>query len=286
VRQTICSRVLTCSCRSALAMFGRKFRWKTRSIVRLASAAMLVFLYVGHIWSRPIDSGNGGQATQDTASQRQQINQMKDQLADWAQLRRYREENAVLSPVAKGEQRVVFYGDSITDFWGRKIGSFFPGKPYVNRGIWGQTTPQMLVRFQQDVVHLHPATVVVLAGTNDIAGNSGPSTPQMIEDNFASMAAIAKQNHIRMIIASILPADHYYWSPAVNPVEEIRAVNSWLDNFCSQNSLTYLDYYDSMVDPKGAMRVGLSSDGVHPNAQGYALMTPLAEQAIVRALDR
>lgn len=181
---------------------------------------------------------------------------------------------------------MVFYGDSITDFWGRQTGTFFPGKHYINRGISGQTTPQLLVRFQQDVVHLKPAVVVVLAGTNDIAGNTGQATPGMIEDNFAAMAAIARQSGIRMVIASILPASHYFWSPAVHPVEEIDAVNQWLKTFCSQNSLVYLDYYHSMADSNGGMREGLSSDGVHPTAQGYAVMTPLAEQAIAQALAK
>jgi len=212
----------------------------------------------------------------------QQVAQMKEQLADWASLHRYRDENTALPPVTKDEQRVVFFGDSITDFWGRKAGSFFPGKPYVNRGIWGQTTPQMLLRFEQDVVHLHPAVVVVLAGTNDIAGNTGPSTPQMIEDNFSAMAAIARQNGIKMVFASILPADHYWWSPTVHPVEAIRTVNQWLKIFCSQHGLTYLDYYGSMADSKGAMRKGLSSDGVHPTTQGYNVMAVLAERSILK----
>ena len=215
----------------------------------------------------------------------EQVHQMDAQLGDWADLHRYRSEDAKLVQTSDISLRVVFYGASITDNWGRRTGSFFPGKPYVNRGISGQTTPQMLVRFQQDVVHLHPAVVVVLAGTNDIAGNTGQSTPEMIEDNFASMAAIAKQSGIRMVIASILPATHYFWSPAIHPVDEIRTVNRWLKQFCAQNGLVYLDYYDSMVDSQGGMRQGYSSDGVHPTAEGYRVMTPLTEEAIQRALS-
>ncbi|MHB1022831.1 MAG: SGNH/GDSL hydrolase family protein [Acidobacteriaceae bacterium] len=214
-----------------------------------------------------------------------QIERMQSTLADWPNLARYRGENAALPPVAAGQQRVVFFGDSITDNWGHRVGTFFPGKPYVNRGISGQTTPQMLIRFQQDVVHLHPAAVVVLAGTNDIAGNTGPSTPQMIEDNFVSMAAIAKASGIKMILASITPAAAYPWRPGVDPVAEIRQVNQWLKDFCAKEGLVYLDYYSAMVNDKGGMRPGLSMDGVHPTVAGYAIMAPLAEAAIHQALQ-
>jgi len=215
-----------------------------------------------------------------------EIAAMEAKLADWPQLARYKADNAALAPAAADEQRVVFYGDSITDAWGRRpnTGDFFPGKPYVNRGISGQTTPQMLVRFQQDVVHLHPAAVVILAGTNDIAGNTGPSTQQMIEDNFTSMAEIAKQNGIKVVFASITPAFAYPWKPGIRPVERIRELNKWLQDFCSRNGLVYLDYYSAMADANGAMLPGLSSDGVHPTAKGYAVMAPLAERAIAQAL--
>lgn len=217
----------------------------------------------------------------------QPIQHMRAQLADWPALDRYRSDNATLPAPLSGEQRVVFFGDSITDGWGRSAGSgpFFPDRPYVNRGISGQTTPQMLVRFQQDVVHLHPAVVVLLAGTNDIAGNTGPSTPQMIEDNFASMASIAKQSGIKVVLASIMPAFAYPWKPAVHPVAVIRELNQWLRDFCASNGYTYLDYYSSMSDDQGAMLPGYSSDGVHPTAKGYAVMAPLAERAIAQALE-
>lgn len=213
------------------------------------------------------------------------IDQLQAKLADWPQLGRYRAANAALPPPAPGEQRVVFYGDSITDGWGRIRGVFFPGKPYINRGISGQTTPQMLVRFQQDVVHLHPAAVVILAGTNDIAGNTGPETPEMIEDNFVSMADIARQSGIRPVIASILPAAAYPWKPSVQPADEIRALNQWLQDFCRREGLVYLDYYTAMADPQGGMKPGLSVDGVHPTAEGYAIMSPLAEKAIAQSLQ-
>jgi len=205
---------------------------------------------------------------------------------DWPNLGRYRAENEALPPPSAGEKRVVFFGDSITDAWGRSVGEFFPGKPYVNRGISGQTTPQMLIRFQQDVVHLRPAAVVILAGTNDIAGNTGPTTNQMVEDNFTSMADIAKQSGIKLVLASILPAYSYPWKPSIQPVERIRELNAWLKEFCEKHKCVYLDYYSAMADEKGAMLPGLASDGVHPTAQGYAVMAPLAEKAITHALSK
>jgi lysophospholipase L1-like esterase len=204
---------------------------------------------------------------------------------DWAQLGRYAADNAALPPPTPG--RVVFLGDSITDSWGRKPGtSFFPGKPYVNRGISGQTTPQMLVRFEQDVVHLHPAVVVILAGTNDVAGNTGPETPAMIEDNFRAMTDIARRNGIRVVLASITPAARYPWRPEVVSVPEILELNAWLRQFCTEEKLVYLDYYSAMADAEGAMKPGLASDGVHPTAAGYAVMAPLAEASIARALKQ
>jgi lysophospholipase L1-like esterase len=204
---------------------------------------------------------------------------MKAQMMDWAQLGRYRAADAALPAEEKG--RVVFYGDSITDAWEYNGGSFFPGKPYVNRGISGQTTPQMVVRFWQDVVDLHPEAVVILAGTNDIAGNTGPSTPEMIEDNFKSMAEIAKANGIRVILASVTPVAKYPWRPEIADVPaKIAVINAWLKDYCAQEKLTYLDYWSAMAGPDGGMKPGISKDGVHPNAAGYAIMQPLAEAAI------
>jgi lysophospholipase L1-like esterase len=206
---------------------------------------------------------------------------------DWAQLGRYAADDAALPAPAPGQLRVVFLGDSITDSWGRKPGTvFFPGKPYVNRGISGQTTPQMLVRFEQDVVHLHPAIVVILAGTNDVAGNTGPETPAMIEDNFRAMTDIARRNGIRVVLASITPAARYPWQPGIQPVAVIRELNGWLRQFAAQQHLVYLDYYSAMADAEGAMKPGLSSDGVHPTPAGYAVMAPLAETAIAEALKQ
>jgi len=213
------------------------------------------------------------------SEQSQEIARMKAQLEDWAQLGRYRAADLELPGTQEG--RVVFYGDSITDGWVENGGKFFPGKPYVNRGISGQTTPQMLVRFRQDVVDLHPEAVVILAGTNDIAGNTGPSTLAMIEDNFRSMTEIAKANGIRVILSSVTPVAKYPWRPEVaNPAGKIQDLNAWIKSYCSQEKLTYLDYWTAMAGPDGGMKPGISLDGVHPNAAGYAMMEPLAEAAI------
>ena len=207
---------------------------------------------------------------------------------DFANLAHYRVANAALAVPAPGERRVVFMGDSITDGWGRwkGTGDFFPGKPYVNRGISGQTTPQMLVRFEQDVVHLYPAAVVILAGTNDTAGNTGPTTPEMIEDNLAAMAGIAKAEGIAVVLASITPAFRYPWKPEIEPVAPIKTVNNWMRQFCRRTGCTYLEFYSAMADDKGALLPEMTSDGVHPLAKGYAMMAPLAEAAIANALAR
>jgi lysophospholipase L1-like esterase len=227
-------------------------------------------------------------APQPAAVDAAQVTAMQAKLADWPQLGRYRAENATLAAVGQDEQRVVFYGDSITDGWGRRpnTGEFFPGKPYVNRGISGQTTPQMVVRFRQDVINLHPAAVVILAGTNDVAGNSGPTTPEMTEDNFRSMIDLAKANGIRVILASITPAADYPWRPGLAPAAKIKALNDWLKGYCVTRSVTYLDYYSALAGEDGGMKPGTSFDGVHPNAAGYAIMGPLAQAAIDKTLGK
>ncbi|MEO5816815.1 MAG: SGNH/GDSL hydrolase family protein [Gemmatimonadaceae bacterium] len=203
---------------------------------------------------------------------------------DWAGLRRYHDANAALPAPAAGENRVVFYGNSITDAWAQHFATMFPGKPYVGRGISGQTTPQMLVRFRQDVVALKPKVVVILAGTNDIAGNTGPSTLEMIEDNFMSMVQVAKANGIRVVLSSVLPVYDYPWKPGLEPAPKIIALNAWLKRYASETGETYLDYHAAMADARGGLPTSLSGDGVHPNLAGYHLMAPLAETAIGRAL--
>jgi lysophospholipase L1-like esterase len=207
-------------------------------------------------------------------------------LNDWPNLARYRSQNAQLGAPATGEDRVVFYGESITDGWGRVQGAFFPGKPYVNRGISGQTTAQMVVRFRQDVVALKPKVVVILAGTNDIAGNTGPATPEMIQDNFMSMVDIARQNDIKVVLSSILPASDYPWKPGLDPGPKIVAMNKWLKDYAARRGLVYLDYYPAVVDDKLGMKAELASDGVHPTRAGYDIMAPLAESAIEKALKK
>ena len=218
--------------------------------------------------------------------QAKQIATMEKKLDDWPQLGRYRAENAALAAPAAGEQRVVFYGDSITDGWGRRpnTGTFFPGKPYVNRGISGQTTPQMVVRFRQDVIELKPAAVVILAGTNDVAGNTGPMTPEMTMENFASMIDLAKANGIKVIVTSITPAYDYPWKKGMEPSEKIKALNAMLKAYCDAHGVTWVDYYSALVDEKGGMKEGTSFDGVHPNAAGYAIMGPLAQAGIDKTL--
>lgn len=203
---------------------------------------------------------------------------------DWASLGRYREANARLGPPGPDEQRVVFYGNSITDAWASHFDSMFPGKPYVGRGISGQTTPQMLVRFRQDVVELDPAVVVILAGTNDIAGNTGPSTQEMIAHNIASMVEIASANGIRVVLASVLPAFDYPWRPGLEPAARIVALNSWMRGYAAGHDLVYLDYHTAMADERQGLPRTLSEDGVHPNVAGYRTMAPLVEQAIADAL--
>ena len=205
---------------------------------------------------------------------------------DFGQLGRYRDANASLKPPASGENRVVFFGDSITDMW--SLEDYFPGKPYLNRGIGGQTTPQMLVRFRQDVIDLHPRAVVILAGTNDIAGNTGPMRLEDIEANYASLAELARANHIAVVFSSVLPVHNYTPKSqdffAQRPPEKVLALNRWLGDYCAANGLVYLDYFTALVDDKGLLKRDLAEDGLHPNVAGYKIMAPLAEAAIAKAL--
>jgi lysophospholipase L1-like esterase len=215
----------------------------------------------------------------------EQVASLQQRLVDWPQLGRYRTENARLPPPRKVESRVVFYGDSITEGWGRSDGTvFFPGKPYVNRGISGQTTAQMLIRFRQDVIDLHPAAVVILAGTNDIAGNTGVSTLSMIEDNLRSMTELAQANRIRVVLASVLPVSDYPWRPGLHPAGKVRTLNAWIKDYANAHGATYLDYHAALVNARGGMDPRLAQDGVHPTPAGYAVMAPLAQRAIDRAL--
>jgi len=207
---------------------------------------------------------------------------------DFGERARYRAANAALKPPAPGETRVVFLGDSITDGW--HLDEFFTGKPYINRGISGQTTSQMLVRFRQDVIDLQPKVVVILAGTNDIAGNTGAISNEDIEGNFASFAELARSHGIRVVFSSILPVSNY--TPrsqeffASRPADRILALNRWLREYSDAQRLVYLDYFSAVVDDQGMLRRDLAEDGLHPNKKGYDLMVPLAEKAIAAALTR
>ena len=207
---------------------------------------------------------------------------------DFGQLARYREANAKLTPPASGEKRVVFFGDSITDLW--KLEEYFPGKPYINRGISGQTTPQMLVRFRQDAIDLQPKVVIILAGTNDIAGNTGPMRIEDIEANYASMAELARSHGIHVVFSSILPVHDYTPQShdlfAQRSPKKVLELNRWLKAYSAANGQVYLDYFSAMVDDKGLLKQGFADDGLHPNVAGYRLMAPLAQAAIDKALAR
>jgi lysophospholipase L1-like esterase len=211
---------------------------------------------------------------------------------DFAQLTRYREANAKTPAPAKDETRVVFIGDSITDFW--KLNEFFPNQSFINRGISAQTTPQMLVRFRPDVIALKPKVVVILAGTNDIGGITGAETLETIEGNLASMAELAQAHGVSVVLASVLPVSDYNKNKAgeaivrtiQRPPAQILALNQWTKNYAAQNGAVYLDYFSALVDAQGFMKAELARDGLHPNAKGYEVMKPLAENAISAALKK
>jgi len=204
---------------------------------------------------------------------------------DWPNLERFSKENATLGLPGEGENRVVFMGNSITQGWIEKRADFFKNNPFVNRGISGQTTPQMLIRFRQDVIALQPKVVVILAGTNDIAGNTGPSTLEMIEDNLASMAELAQANGIRVVLSSVLPVYDYPWKKGLEPAEKIVTLNLWIKAYCEKKGFIYLDYFTPMADERHGMKAELTYDGVHANVAGYKIMEPLVEAAIQKALE-
>lgn len=251
---------------------------------------------LGNVWSLSPEVGRnpnftdtwsfGMTTTGDpSASQLASLQKITD---DLAQLERYRKNNTALPPAKSGENRIVFYGDSITDAWGNRPEKwpFFAGKGYIDRGISGQTTAQMLIRFRQDVIDLHPKVVLLLAGTNDVAGNFGPASLQMAADNITSMVQLARANGIRIVLCSTLPADHFSWRNGVHPAEPIRRMNAWMKKYAAEQGLVYVDYYAALNNGNGGMKEGTSLDGVHPTAEGYAIMAPLADQGIAEALRR
>ncbi len=199
---------------------------------------------------------------------------------DWAQLQRYQSENMELMNLEEDAHRVVFMGNSITEGWSREGLDFFDNPSYVNRGISGQTTPQMVLRFRQDVVQLNPQIVVILAGINDIAGNTGETTLTQIMDNIKTMCEIASANDILVILSSVLPAYDFPWRPGLAPAEKAVALNKMIKRYAEEKGHRYLDYFSHMVDHRNGMKEGLASDEVHPTNKGYEMMAPLAEEAI------
>jgi len=250
----------------------------------------LVLVCVGLMLSAVVTFGQA--PAPDCGEMKARLDRAETKLNDWPALARYREDNKKVMAPAKNEQRVVFMGDSITDGWDApNNGGFFPGKPYLNRGISGQTTPQMLIRFRRDVIELKPKVVVILAGTNDIAGNTGPTTLEAIEDNLTSMVELATEHGIRVVLASLLPVSDYEVRDGkpINqttrrPPAQILALNAWIKDYAKAHHHVYLDYFSAMVDDKGFLKDELSNDGLHPNPQGYVVMAPLAEAAITASL--
>jgi lysophospholipase L1-like esterase len=258
--------------------------------VVIASAALAAALVTGAADAQPPPV-----VCVEAARYRANLERAEARMKDWPALGRYRDANAAVGAPARGERRVVFMGDSITDNWSKDgYGGFFPGRPYINRGIGGQTTPQMLVRFRADVIALDPEVVVILAGTNDIAGNTGPSRLSDIQDNLASMVELARAHEIQVVLASVLPvSDHERderGRPRLQthrrPPSRILELNRWIKQYADAGGHVHLDYFAAMVDAGGRLRRDLSDDGLHPDAAGYRVMAPLAERAIAAALAR
>ena len=259
---------------------------------KISYLIFIIAAFAAAIAGQTAGSANTPSPASITADQLARLDRAEARLKDWPNLARYHDANTKLAPPAKDEDRVVFMGDSITDGW--KLDQYFAGKPYVNRGISGQTTPQMLIRFRPDVVALQPKVVVILAGTNDLAGNTGPMTVESIEDNLQSMAELAMLHGIRVVFASVLPINDYTKNKEGASVirstqrqpDKIIALNQWMKKFAEDNKQIYLDYYAAVVDEKGFLKEDLSRDGLHPNPKGYDVMKPLAQQAIETALKR
>ena len=203
---------------------------------------------------------------------------------DWANLGRYREANAQLGPPARGENRVVVIGASIMENWGHSREQFFPGNPYVNRGISGQTSAQVLLRFRQDVIQLKPKVVLINVGVNDIAQDQGPDPLRALEDNYASMVDLARANGIRVVLSSLTPAREIPWRREIDAGPSIQAVNAWLKDYAAGHGIVYVDFFSALAEPDRSFRANLTSDGVHPTAAGYAVMAPLAQEAVEKAL--
>jgi len=251
-------------------------------VVRVGLAAGLVAIVLGF--------GSCVAVAQQTVTTTVPITKEVDPLrTDWPNLKRFHEENVALGAPTAGEKRVVFMGDSITEGWAHYGVPPEPpvaGVTWINRGISGQTTPQMVLRFQQDVIHLKPNVVVIFAGTNDIAGNTGDMTPEQTEDNLTTMAELAHANGIQVVLCSILPAFDFPWKLGREPATKIVALNSWIKGYAAENGHIYVDFYSAMVDARGGLPVTLSKDGVHPTPAGYAVMNPLIAAGVAKALGK
>jgi lysophospholipase L1-like esterase len=270
-------------------MFGA-FSRKSRSAFRITGAALFAFLpacFAAPAQQPAPQLQERGDAAAPHVESVQPLNdyqrsQMESWARDFADLHRYRAANQELGDPISGEHRVIFYGDSITDQW--NLNQYFPDKHYINRGISGQTTSQMLLRFRQDVINLDPDVVVILAGTNDIAGNTGPISIEDIEGNITSMAELARAHDIALVLSSVTPVNNYTAASqrffADRPPSEILRLNEWMKAYCASTNCYYLDYFNAMVDGSGLMKRALTEDGLHPNDAGYKIMAPLAQSAI------
>ena len=265
-----------------------------RTLTALAVAVCATVLGAPHLLSQtttPARTPSFARMTPEQMARAQQAHEAQMR-TDWADLKKYQAADEALPPPGAHQNRVVFMGDSITEIWGKRLNPsmpepapFFPGKPYINRGISGQTSPQMLVRFRQDVIDLKPKVVVILAGTNDLAENTGPMRLQDTESNLQSMSDLATANGIRVVLCSVLPAKSFWWHPGIDPSAKIVELNKWIRAYAARRGFPYVDYYDAMVDKNGGLRSDLSPDGVHPNPKGFAIMAPLAEAGIAQALS-
>lgn len=227
-----------------------------------------------------------GSAQQATPAQTEQQKREERFHNDWANLARYADENKALPPLNPSEKRVVFMGNSITEGWKAADSAFFAGRPYYDRGISGQTTPQMLIRFRPDVINLKPAVVVILAGINDIAGNTGPMTLEQTFGNIVSMAELAKAANIKVVLCSVLPAFDFPWRPGLQPAQKVVALNNMLKTYALEQKLVYVDYFSPMADERNGLKAELTNDGVHPTLAGYKVMEPLVENGIAAALKK
>lgn len=242
---------------------------------------MIAVLASGAVLAQNADELIDGKTSEQIVQEYRQWSRQKN---DWPLLGMFRKDNATLSAPKAGEKRVVFMGDSITQGWSDASPEYFAGKPYVERGISGQTTAQMLVRFRADVLDLQPSVVVILAGTNDLAENTGPASNKMIQDNLASMAELAAAHGIRVVMSSIMPVEDYPWRPGLGPTQRIIDINAWMQDYCRAHGFVYLDYFSALVNEHGGMQERYSFDGVHANKAGYTVMEELAEAAISQVL--